>query len=83
MAMLGFVLVVVHDESIAKWFVRRIISIGTKSFHNLSHCGIELIKNDIRFRWSLDSVFELTLRVCIVFQWVLYTVHETRKYFFH
>ena len=65
--MLGFVLVVVHDESIAKWFVRRIISIGTKSFHNLSHYGIELIKNDIRLRRILDSIFYLTLRVCVVF----------------
>ena len=67
MAMLGFVLVAVHDESIAKWFVRRIISIGTKSFHNLSHYGIELIKNDIRLRRILDSIFYLTLRVCVVF----------------
>ena len=79
MAMLGFVLVVVHDESIAKWFVRRIISIGTKSFHNLSHYGIELIKNDIRLRWILDSIFDLTLRVCVVFMWVLCIVHRTHK----
>ena len=77
--MLGFVLVVVHDESIAKWFVRRIISIGTKSFHNLSHYGIELIKNDIRLRWILDSIFDLTLRVCVVFMWVLCIVHRTHK----
>ena len=53
MAMLGLFLVVVHDESIAKWFVRRIISIGTKSFHNLSHYGIELMKNDIRLNYQL------------------------------
>ena len=79
MAMLGFVLVVVHDESIAKWFVRRIISIGTKSFHNLSHYGIELIKNDFRLRWILDSIFDLTLRVCVVFMWVLCIVHRTHK----
>ena len=77
--MLGFVLVVVHDESIAKWFVRRIISIGTKSFHNLSHYGIELIKNDIRLRWILDSIFDLTLRVCVVFMWVLCIVYRTHK----
>ena len=77
--MLGFVLVVVHDESIAKWFVRRIISIGTKSFHNLSHYGIELIKNDIRLRWILDSIFDLTLCVCVVFMWVLCIVHRTHK----
>ena len=79
MAMLGLFLVVVHDESIAKWFVRRIISIGTKSFHNLSHYGIELIKNDIRLRWILDSIFDLTLRVCVVFMWVLCIVHRTHK----
>ena len=77
--MLGFVLVVVHDESIAKWFVRRIVSTGTKSFHNLSHYGIELIKNDIRLRWILDSIFDLTLRVCVVFMWVLCIVHRTHK----
>ena len=77
--MLGFVLVVVHDESIAKWFVRRIISIGTKSFHNLSHYGIELIKNDIRLRWSLDSIFYLTLRVCVVSMWVPCIVHGIHK----
>ena len=32
MAMLGFVLVVVHDEIIAKWFVRRIVGIGVKTY---------------------------------------------------
>ena len=76
---MGFVLVVVHDESIPKWFVRRIISIGTKSFHNLSHYGIELIKNDIRLRWSLDSIFYLTLRVCVVSMWVPCIVHGIHK----
>ena len=53
MAMLGLFLVVVHDESIAKWFVRRIINIGTTSFHNLSHYGTELMKNDIRLNYQL------------------------------
>ena len=58
MAMLGLFLVVVHDESIAKWFVRRIISIGTKSFHNLSHYGIELMKNDIRLNYQLFGLYK-------------------------
>ena len=62
MAMLGFVLVVVHDEIIAKWFVTRIVSTGTKSFHNLSHYGIELIKNNIRLRVCLDTVYFVKIK---------------------
>ena len=59
---MGFVLVGVHDEIIAKWFVRRIVSTGTKSFHNLSHYGIELIKNNIRFRVCLDTVYFVEIK---------------------
>ena len=33
-------------------------------------------------RGSLDGVFELALCDCVVFLWVLYTVHEIYKYFF-
>ena len=59
---MGFVLVDVHDEIIAKWFVRRIVSTGTKSFHNLSHYGIELIKNNIRLRVCLDTVYFVEIK---------------------
>ena len=33
-------------------------------------------------RWSLDSVFELALHVCVFFLWIPCTVYGTRKYFF-